>query len=157
MPAPTNTLFVDRLSPGSPIRGMGPKGQDGFFGVHSVYFQGTTGLVATQYGIPGMVATRVQTGLYRLAFGRAFGSVDINPSVEGPTGAIYGAVMQQPLHRNSGIAHVLLYSPLVSPTGAAQSTASFQPVNPATGTALKLFTFVAPVDSGTGNPKITAF
>lgn len=116
-----------------PLNAVGPKGQFAFIGVHRMFFTGSTGLVSTNYGVPGVTATRLSTGTYRLRLPNAR-AVYINPSVAGTSGTYYSANVVNNASGISGIADVQ-----ISRGGAAQA--------PATGTTLDLWFFVSPVSS----------
>src|SRR3954470_9995135 len=68
-----------------PLNSIGPKGQHAFVGVERMFFQGATGLVSTLFGIPGLTATRVSTGTYRIQHPPAV-SVDVIPGMQSPSG-----------------------------------------------------------------------
>ncbi len=138
MPTPWGSYDINRQL-GSPM----PKGQSAFVGLTKTFFTGVTGLVATTYGAPGVVATRVSTGLYNLVFPPA-PSVDIIPGIQGPTGTQY-AVNIQNVNPGSGTAQVAVnwFQPV--PSAAGTPSLRIAPYNPASGTVLNLLWFVAPV------------
>lgn len=129
---------TDAEAPQFPLNTVGPKGEHAFLGMHRVTFTGSTGIVATQYGVPGLVCTRVAVGLFRLNHTPAK-SVDFQVSYEGQS----GTVLQPQVHVQP------------HPTGASATGAAFFSLwsvgiggtrtNPATGTSFLITAFVAPV------------
>lgn len=114
-----------------PLNSVGPKGEHAFLGIHRTFFQGSTGLVSTNYGVPGVTATRLSTGTYRYVLPKAR-AVYINPSIAGTSGTYYQANVVNNTSGISGICDVQ-----ISKGGVAQT--------PATGTVMDLWFFVAPV------------
>lgn len=129
----------------SPLNTVGPKGQQAFVGVHKVFFSGATGLVATSYGIPGVTATRVATGAYRLAFPTSRG-VDIIPGVQAPSGAHYNINVSN-VQPYSGTAEFQITRNHVGPiaSGAAVASSYLAPHNPVSGTFANLLFYVSPI------------
>lgn len=122
--------FTDNFQ--APLNGLGPKAQYGCLGIHRFFFQGSTGLISTGYGIPGVSATRTSTGTYPgvMPKGRA---VYINPSIVGTSGTYYGVNVSNV----NGISGTFTIQ--VSKGGVAQT--------PATGTYVDLWFYVSPVSS----------
>ena len=128
-------------SPQFPLNAVGPKGQHAFIGVENLFFTGSTGLVGTMYGIPGVTATRVGTGVYRLAYPVARG-VDIIAGIRAPSGMAYQVNVNQ-LNPSSGTAEIVVSKGGPVPTGVASGFV--QPINPVAGAQASLLFFVAPV------------
>lgn len=130
-----------------PLNTVGPKGQHAFCGVGKVFFTGTTGLVGTAYGIPGLTATRLSTGAYKVQF-PASKSVDIIPGVQAPTGVHYDVQVGN-VQPYSGTAELHIsqrFNTINSQsTGTSQPTGLLRPQNPASGTCVNLLFFVAPI------------
>lgn len=124
-----------------PLNAIGPKGQHAFVGVERMFFQGQTGLVSTLFGIPGLTATRVSTGTYRIQHPPAV-SVDVIPGMQSPSGTQFQAniIGQNP---RSGVVDIHILNDSGNQTGAASGFA--QLINPPTGTELKMMFFVAPI------------
>lgn len=122
--------FTDNFQ--APINGLGTKAQFAALGIHRVFFQGATGLVSTNYGVPGVTATRLSTGTYRLATPKGKG-VYINPAIVGTSGTYYSINVQNV----NGI----------SGTAEFQISKGGLPQTPATGTVAELWFFVAPSSS----------
>lgn len=120
----------------------GTKGQHGFIGSQKTFFTGSTGLVATSYGIPGMGATRVSTGTYNLFFPPTVG-VDFYPGVQAPSGHSYSVNISD-VQPTSGTAKMQ-----IGRFGGAGSSGNFVPSlafvphNPVSGTIVNLLTFVS--------------
>lgn len=130
-----------------PIRAVGKSGQSAFVGVQRVFFEGTTGLIGTMYGIPGVTATRVSTGIYRFKHDPCL-NIDIIPGVEGPTGTQYHVNIPRASkgdgHSGSFDVHLTLQKNYGFATGIPSAAIELQ--NPSTGTALKLLWFCSPID-----------
>lgn len=126
---------------------VGPDGAGSFRGRHTVFFQGTTGLVATQFGLQGMVTIgRSATGTYLVSFPKVK-DIDILANIHCPTGVAYtanvkgvsGAVQ---IVGNSGVAEIIITEPRQSirlSTGVANPTGYNGPVNPVTGTYMTVW------------------
>jgi len=127
--------------PQYPLNAVGNKGQQAFVGVHKIFFQGTTGLVATSYGVPGMVATRIATGSYGLVFDPTVG-LDIIPGIQAPTGAHY-TVNVSDVYPTSGTAkfQIARTGGGTVPSGSTVPTLMVQPQNPVSGTIVNLMIF----------------
>ena len=124
-----------------PLNVVGPKGQNAFVGMQSVYFTGPTGLVGTSYGIPGVSVSRsasVGTGVYDITFPSAR-DVRIIPGLQCPSGHAYHANVAR-LSPVSGTAQLHLTRQMG--TGV---TLPLQPQNPVTGAVVNLMFFVSPV------------
>lgn len=127
-----------------PLNVIGPKGQKAFVGMDTVFFEGTTGLVGTAYGIPGVGATRIATGAYEIFFPPTR-EVRIIPGLQAPSGQQY----------NVNISDVFPFSGKakmqISRTGGAGSSGNFVPSlsvvphNPVSGTMVNLLFFVSPI------------
>jgi len=131
-----------------PLNVVGPKGQHAFMGLETIFFEGSTGLVGTAYGIPGVTATRTSTGCYRINYGSApqlsgAMGVIINPIINAPSGASY-QVNVSDVNSVTGVANIQ-----IGRTGAGHlshiTTQTFQVHNPVSGTKLHLQFFVSPV------------
>ena len=124
-----------------PLNSIGPKGQHAFVGVERMFFQGQTGLVSTLFGIPGLSATRVSTGTYRIQHPPAV-SVDVIPGMQSPSGTAFQAnVINQNVR--SGIVDIAIYNDAAGIVGAFSGMGALY--NPPTGTELKMMFFVAPI------------
>lgn len=130
-------------TPQFPANLGGPKGQHGFIGSNKIFFTGTTGTVATSYGIPGMVATRVATGSYNLVYPPTKG-IDFYPSVQAPSGTHY-TVNISDVHPTSGTAKMQIARTGggATPSGSSTPTLMIQPQNPVSGTQINLLCFVS--------------
>jgi hypothetical protein len=128
-----------------PLRSVGPKGQNAFVGVHKVFFSGTTGLVATSYGIPGVTATRIATGAYRLNYPPTR-ALDIIPGIQAPSGNHYNINVSD-VNSYSGTANFQVTRNNVGPiaSGAAQASSYLAPHNPVSGTFANFMFFVSPI------------
>lgn len=130
-----------------PLNVVGPKGQHGFMGTSTSFFEGSTGLIGTTYGIPGVTMTRVSTGAYRVNFpsspqvSGAMG-VTILPGLNAPSGNFYN-VNVSGVNSVTGVAHIEITRNEVPLSGAP--TNLIRPVNPASGTRLHLQFFVSPI------------
>lgn len=119
-----------------PLNVVGPKGPHSFFGSHQGWFSGTTGMVSTSYGIPGVTIGRTRTGVYTVKF-PPIQHVSIHPALQVPSGSAYdvhvkglsGAVE---VVGKSGYAEVHISRQ--SPSGIGLN----MPQNPPTGTVLDL-------------------
>lgn len=138
-----------------PLNTAGPKGQNAFVGVHKLFFTGLTGAVATatspgaagigpgQFGIPGISATRVGTGIYDVYHPKAK-SVDIIPSLDCPTGTAAQINVMRPQDGRSGMFR--FHITRQPTTGVAIIGTNFPVLfNPVSGTVANLLFFVAPV------------
>jgi hypothetical protein len=121
-----------------PLNAIGQSGQNAFVGVQRVFFTGSTGLIGTMYGVPGVTATRVSTGVYRFRHDPTV-NIDILAGVEGPTGTFY-AVNIPAERKNSNNTGTFDVHMAKIADGIATGLS-----NPATGTALKLMFFCSPV------------
>lgn len=129
-----------------PLNAVGPSGQHAFLGVHRVFFTGSTGLIGTMYGVPGITATRVATGVYRFKHD-VCRNIDIIPGVEGPTGTAYqiNIPVASKGDGSSGAFDVHLMQTKNYGFGTGIASGALEPQNPATGTALKLLMYGSPV------------
>lgn len=156
--------FQDNYS--SPVRGVGPKGQDLGIVLAEIRTQGSglvalspSGFVGSQLaprysvgGAPNMTATSLGSGLYNITY-PATKHVEWRAMVTGPTGHAYSAHVEQP-HTGSGAVRVqVLQSGIISHSGAVNSGLPNLGVgarmNPPTGTVIRLLGFSCPVTSET--------
>lgn len=130
-----------------PLNVVGPKGQHGFMGTSTSFFEGATGLIGTTYGIPGVTMTRVATGAYRVNFpsspqvSGAMG-VTILPGLNAPSGNFYDVNVSD-VNSVTGVAHIQIAQ--FSGTGTGVVTQMMRPANPVSGTKLHLQFFVSPI------------
>lgn len=141
--------------PQFPLNTVGPKGQQAFVGVHKLFFTGLTGAVATatspgaagigpgQFGIPGILATRVATGVYDV-FHPKSKSLDVIPSLDCPTGTQARINIQRPQDGRSGVFRFLVTRDPITGSAVIGTNAPVA-FNPVTGTVANLLFFVAPV------------
>src|SRR3970040_385941 len=107
-----------------------------------MFFTGLTGSVATSYGLPGLVATRVSTGSYNLVFPPTVG-IDFYPGVQAPSGHSYSVNISD-VQATSGTAKMQ-----IGRFGAPGSSGNFSPSltfqaqNPVSGTQVNLLCFVS--------------
>ena len=142
---------IDNLSSFNqyPLNVVGPKGQGAFVGSARMFFTGATGNVATFYGIPGLSATRVRTGIYKLQ-SPMIKEMSIYPTLQGPTGINYTLSIHD-VQPYSGTAelHVtrLEAAAQTSASGADANTVSLtiRPQNPASGTRVNLLYMLSPI------------
>lgn len=128
-----------------PLNVIGPKGQKAFLGMETVFFEGTTGLVGTAYGIPGVTATRIATGSYDLIYPPTR-EVRIIPGLQAPTGMHYTVNISDvfPFSGKAKIQIARMGGGSV-PSGSTTPTMMSQPHNPVSGTMLNLQFFVSPI------------
>jgi hypothetical protein len=130
-----------------PIKGVGPAAQDGFIGLHQVYFQGATGLVGSAFGVPGVTVTRTGTGAYSVSYPKVSkgGRCAIIPGIEAPTGFQYDVSIQTPNVPNSGTFkfNITKQTQFLG-SGAVPISGTNQQVNPVSGTVLNLLFFGSP-------------
>lgn len=126
--------------PQYPLNAVGTKGQQAFVGVHKVFFSGTTGLVATSYGVPGMVATRVSTGTYGLIYDPTVG-LDIIPGVQAPTGNPYMINISEVFPTSGTAKFQIGRFGAPGASGSFAPTLAFQAQNPVSGTIVNLMIF----------------
>lgn len=125
------------------LNSMGLHGQNAAIGIHKVFFTGTTGLIGTHYGVAGVSATRVSTGLYTFRHPSTV-HVDILTQIEAPTGCAYNVnVVRDTKNSQSGIFQVQIMGNATSIGTGVPS--GMIPYAPQSGTALKLMFFVSPV------------
>ena len=130
-----------------PLNVIGPKGPHAFVGSHEVFFQGSTGLVSTSYGIPGVTVGRLRTGVYGIVH-PPIKHAQIWPAIQVPSGLSYDTSIRgmsgRPYDANSGYAEISITRPEQSPvvTGTNPSTL-VQPQNPPTGAKLDLFWYAS--------------
>ena len=132
-----------------PLNAVGPKAQGAFVGAARIFFTGATGNIGTFYGIPGLSATRVRTGIYNLQ-GPLTKEMTIIPGLQGPTGVNYNlSVVNVQPYSGTAQLHVtrMEAAPQTSASGADQNTVSLavMPQNPASGTRVNLLYFVSPI------------
>lgn len=120
----------------TPFRVAGPAGSDsvGGFGKLTFSASGNSGLVATCYGLRGLTAERVSTGIYQLNFPRAPGTI-VEAHLEAPSGYHYDLAVVSKTSL-SGMAQIHV--------GQANATTGvLTPLSPRSGTHVLLkFTFV---------------
>lgn len=130
-----------------PLNVIGPKGPNAFMGSHQAFFQGTTGLVATSYGIPGVTIGRLRTGVYGIKH-PAIQHATISPHLQTPSGLGYDLSIRgmsgRPYNAVSGYAEISITRPEQSPvvTGTTPSTL-VQHHNPPSGAVLDLFFYAS--------------
>ena len=147
--------------PKFPIFGLGAAYTQGVIGDATIEFRGS-GLVATCYGLPGLTATLIGTGLYDIRFPVARGGVRLFPETvanepKGPTGALLGPAGSGGLGVLPGfdakVSHVsgvtgsaLLHtlSQTQNPSGAVGGTGAVR-MFPPTGTAVNLLLLGSPI------------
>lgn len=122
-----------------PLNVVGNRGQGAFLGLERMFFQGQTGLVSTMYGIPGVSATRLSTGTYQIVH-PSIVAADIIPGVQAPSGMYFQANISSHNSR-SGVA-ILQFFQEAAPSFV--SSGFGQPINPPTGTQVKLLFFCSP-------------
>lgn len=133
-----------------PMKGVGQSAQNAFQNIHQVYFHGSTGLVASSFGIPGITVTRTGTGAYSITYPKVGpdGACVIIPGIQAPTGHSYDATVVENFP-NSGTARVnITRRSQFMGSGATQpavsGTTQYQ-FNPVSGTVLNLLFFAKPV------------
>jgi hypothetical protein len=127
-----------------PLNAIGLKAPNAFIGSNQVFFQGPTGLVATNFGMPGVTVGRLRTGVYGVKHA-PIEHLQIWPSIQAPSGLGYNVALRglsgtARYDGQSGYFEVHITRPEQSPvvTGTNPSTL-IQPQNPPTGTVLDLF------------------
>lgn len=128
----------------SPLRVVGPDRQHAFVGMGHVSFKGSTGLVGTAFGVPGLVCSRVATGSYYLRFDRNLKDVTIIPGIQAPTGSHYNINVSE-VNGYSGHANMQITRYVSVPSGMTVATTKLQPCNPVSGTMANLLFFMSPV------------
>ena len=128
-----------------PLNAVGPKGQNAFVGSAQMFFTGSTGLIATFFGVPGVSATRVRTGIYNLQYPLTK-EVSIYPALQGPTGAAYNLniVNVQPFSGTAELHVSQVIAPQIA-SGSNNPSATVQLQNPISGTRANLLFFVSPI------------
>jgi hypothetical protein len=152
----------------SPVRGVGPKGQDegivlaeirtvgsGLVGLSTASGLGPSGGPARRSvgGVGGMTATLSGSGLYNITY-PATKHVEWHASVEAPTGQAYSAVVETPNVGISGTVRVQVYQTgQVAMSGLVLSGLPNLGVgarmNPPTGTIIRLLGFSCPITAET--------
>jgi len=142
---PTNHLSeVEQF----PLNVIGPKGPNSFIGGHQAFFTGTTGLVSTSYGIPGVTIRRRSTGIYGIKF-PPIQHVQIHPSLQVPSGHSYqvhvkGISGATQVVGASGYAEVHISRLQSAPSGLGINPSSYvQPQNLPTGSVLDLLFYAS--------------
>lgn len=120
---------------------------NGWVGSHKLFFVGATGLIGSGYGIPGVTATRISTGIYRIQH-PPIKQFDFIPGIAAPSGAPAYQV-QQATERTNSLSGTVEFH-IRQPGGGASGTASpsgagYVLCNPVSGTILKLAGFAAPL------------
>ena len=122
-----------------PLNAVGTRGEGAFLGMERMFFQGSTGLISTMYGIVGVSGTRISTGTYQIQHPPCV-AADIMPTVQAPSGMYFQANVSS--HNvQSGLATIQFFqeaSPTINSSGFGQL------INAPTGTSLKLLFFVSP-------------
>lgn len=140
---PANLSEMDQF----PLNVVGPKGPNAFIGSHQAFFQGTTGLVATSYGIAGVTIGRLRTGVYGIRH-PPIAHAQIWPSIQVPSGGNFDCSIRgmsgRPYNALSGYAEIAITSAELSPvvTGTNPSTLQ-RPQNPPTGAVLDLLFYAS--------------
>lgn len=132
-----------------PVRVMGNKAPDSFFGNQAVLFQGATGLVATTYGIQGVTIGRLRTGVYGVRH-PPVEDIGVWPSIQAPSGlgfqvAVKGLSGAAQVVGRSGFFEVHITRNEMAPvvTGTNPSTMVLHQTPP-TGTKLDLLIYAGP-------------
>jgi hypothetical protein len=148
--------------PKNPIFGLGQAYNGGVIGDATIEIRGS-GLVATCYGLPGLSATLVSTGLYDIRYPHAKGGVRfwpeaLAPEGKGPTGALIGpqgsgvqgnppgfsVFMSQVGGGVSGSAYLNIVSPVVNASGVVGPTGP-RGIFPPTGSIVNLLVIGSPI------------
>lgn len=127
-----------------PLRVVGPDSPHAFIGMGHVAFYGTTGLVGTAFGVPGLVCSRVATGSYYLQFDKNTKDVTILPGIQAPTGSHYNINVSE-VNGYSGQANMQITRYVSVPSGMTVATTKLQPCNPTSGTIANLMFFMRPL------------
>lgn len=128
-----------------PLNAIGRSGQDAFLGVEKVFFTGSTGLIGTMFGVPGLSATRVSTGLYTFVHDKVT-HIDVIAGLECPTGTYLDVNIPVATKGSpSGTFQVQTYNRQAAGFGTGVPSIFFTPQNPATGTVLKLMIYGSPI------------
>ena len=147
-------------TPKFPIRMVGPRGNQTVQGLATLQFAGS-GLVGTMFGIPGMSATRIATGVYDLRFPTVRSAV-IMPAIEdqSPSGVNMGNLFDARAGFPnttasgagpglgggvSGMARLYTTRSFVTPSGGAAPTAFSSPINPPTGSVVNMLLIGSPI------------
>lgn len=126
-----------------PLRAVGPDRQHAFIGMGHVLFKGSTGLVGTAFGVPGLVCSRIATGSYYLQFNKNVKDVTILPGIQAPTGSHYNINVSE-VNGYSGQANMQITKHVSVPSGMTVATTKLQPCNPVSGTMANLLFFMSP-------------
>jgi len=129
-----------------PLKGLGPDAPNSFRGRHQAFFSGTTGLIATQFGLDGMVTIgRLSTGIYAISFPKVK-DIDIIPNLHCPTGFGYSAQVTgisgvPQIVGISGVAELRIFADKTAQTSQTGllASGSYQPMNPVKGTYISLW------------------
>jgi hypothetical protein len=118
-------------------------------GAATIRFTGATGLVGTAFGIPGITATRMATGHYRVAFPRSparsmkFQATPVSPTgYQGPTGVGFNV---QLANRSAPSGTIDIFTTRGHPSGAAINLTSGIPMNPPDLSEVDLLVFTTPI------------
>ncbi len=131
-----------------PVNRMGLGAPNSFFGTHRVFFEGTTGLVGSSYGLPGVTVGRLRTGIYGIRFPTDWRSVSILPGLQVPTGFDYDAKIAGMsgvgiLVGQSGGAELHISRAINAPVITTTNPSTYvQAHDPVTGTMAELHFFV---------------
>ena len=140
MAAPTATSLANAAQ--YPANTVQP---NAFYGVHKLFFTGATGLIGSGYGVPGVTATRISTGIYRVQHPPVRG-FDIIPGIAAPSGAPAYQVQQATERTNSisGTTEFHIRAPNVA-SGSSTPSGGMALQNPVSGTILRLAMFASPL------------
>lgn len=150
--------------PKNPIFGVGKAFNQGVIGDFTLELRGS-GMVATLYGMPGVSATLVGTGLYDIRFpfvaplGMRMYPHAVAAEGRGPTGALVGPqgsglvgvvpnfnVHMSHVGGQSGGALLNITSPFQGASSAAGGNMTgFRPVNPPTGSSVNVLVLGSPI------------
>lgn len=122
-------------------------------GAATVRFDGATGLVATVFGIPGISATRLATGHYRVAFPRSparsikcqatpVHNIGTAYQGQGPTGIGFSVQLANRSAPSGTIEMILTRG---QPSAPATNLALGVPVNPPALSEVDLLLFITPI------------
>lgn len=147
--------------PKFPIFGLGQTFNGGVLGDATIEIRGS-GLVATCYGLPGLTATLVSTGLYDLRYPAAKGGVRMYPQAlapegKGPTGALIGPqgsgvqgnppgfdVFMSQVGGPTGSAYLNTVAPVINASGVVGPTGP-RGVFPPTGSIINVLVVGSPI------------
>lgn len=117
---------------------------NGFIGTHKLFFVGATGNIGSGYGIPGVSATRISTGIYRVQHPPIKG-LDIIAGIATPSGTTYH--VNQSTEKTNSLSGTTEFHILADKGGASGTfspSGAYKLTNPVSGTILRLAFFGAP-------------